>query len=293
MRLREKTPQSITPNRQATRAFTLVEMAVVVTIVGLVMLTVFPALTATRQATQITLTQSNLRNLMTATAAFVQANGCLPCPAVPGGTTTNFGKLPYATACGVCDPPQGIPPFAALGIPASTARDGWGHWITMRVDPALTNPSPVVVPPTARCTKAEADTNLNGCSTEGASTKGLCKAATASTGSTFTGIKVTLPGGGGTQPAAVIFISHGSTGYGSYVATPRLSDFMLPFASNYAPCSATGGYAQCNSAERNTTEFYDAPAHISDTDSYDDFLTYADRNTIVSLLGNGGCNSTW
>ncbi|MDD4615833.1 MAG: prepilin-type N-terminal cleavage/methylation domain-containing protein [Alphaproteobacteria bacterium] len=270
--------------------FTLVEMAVVMVVMGMVAMTVFPALTTLRQANQLALTQSNLRSLMIATAAFVQANGCLPCPAIPGETGTDFGKLGYSDsiACGTCDAPQGIPPFASLGIPASVAHDGWGHWITMRVDPALTNPEkPVPVPPTAPCTASDVSSNI--CSQLGASAKGLCKAGYSSADR----IKVTNTGGGGEQQAAVIFISHGSTGYGSYVATPKYSDYLLPFASNYAECSPYGGYAQCNSAERNTAQYYDAPAVIGDTDSYDDVLAYADRNTLVSMLGNGACNTAW
>jgi len=54
--------------------FTLVEMAVVLIIVGLLILTVFPALLAVRSASQRNATQTNLHSLMQATAAFVQAN---------------------------------------------------------------------------------------------------------------------------------------------------------------------------------------------------------------------------
>ncbi len=270
---------------RSTSGFTLVEMAVVIVIMGLVMMTVLPALNVVRSANQVSLTQSNMRSLMLATAAYIQANGCLPCPAIPGGTLANFGKTGSGLACGACSAPQGIPPFAALGIPASTAHDGWGHWITMRVDPALTNPSPVFVPPTAICTATDASNNYCTSAQIASSAKGLCKSGF----SAAERITVTTPGGA-SQAAAVIFVSHGQTGYGSYVATPAMAKGTLPFPLNYAACSANG-FAQCNAV--GTTAFYDAPLTVSNTHSYDDVLAYADRNTLVSMLGNGACQTTW
>jgi prepilin-type N-terminal cleavage/methylation domain-containing protein len=266
--------------------FTLVEMAVVIVIMGLVMMTVLPALNTVRSANQLSLTQSNLRSLMLATASYVQANGCLPCPAVPGGTGADFGKTGSLLACGDCSAAKGIPPFVALGIPASTAHDGWGHWITMRVDTALTNPTPIFVPPTAPCTTADVASGQYGCTIVGSSVKGLCKSGLDSTNR----ITVITTGGGASQPAAVIFVSHGQTGYGSYVASPKALGGSFPFSSNYAACSANG-YAQCNAAD--STTFYDAPIVVSNTYSYDDVLAYADRNTLVSMLGNGACQTTW
>ncbi|MFA4993908.1 MAG: type II secretion system protein [Bdellovibrionales bacterium] len=286
--------------RRSCSGFTLVEMAVVVVIMGLVMMTVLPALNTVRSANQLSLTQSNLRSLMLATAAYVQANGCLPCPAVPGGTNKNFGRVGYYTgedtpsppiACGDCSSaPQGIPPFASLGIPASTAHDGWGHWITMRVDPALTNPDPVFVPPTASCTADDVSMGRYGCTVVGiGSYKGLCKAGL----SAANRVVVTTPKGGGSQEAAVIFVSHGQAGYGSYVATPKKVGDSLSFPTTYAACSPTSGFARCNAD--NNAQFYDAAIVIDNSSkyTYDDVLAYADRNTLVSMFGNGACNTTW
>ena len=282
---------------QSRSGFTLVEMAVVMVIIGLVMLTVFPALNAVRAANQVSLTQSNLRSLMLATAAYVQANGCLPCPGNAGASGANFGRMGYvsaAVACGACPTPEGIAPFVTLGIPASTAHDGWGHWITMRVDTALTSIptslTSVFVPPTAICSQTDS-TNGYCLSTQvGSSSKGLCRSGLAITNR----IIVTTPGGA-SQQAAVIFISHGSTGYGSYFAqaAPNANNgSALPFPSNYGSC-ASGSYAVCNGAQANTAQFYDAQTVVSTTNPYDDILAYADRNTLVSMLGNPGCNTVW
>lgn len=240
----------------------------VTVIMGLVVMTVLPALAILRDSNQASLTQSNLRSLMLATAAFVQANGCLPCPAVPGGSGTNFGKLGSATACGACNggKQMGIPPFAALGLPASVAHDGWGNWITMRVDSNLAGLTPVVPP---------------------ASNKGLCAAGL----SPADKISVTVRQGA-TQSAAVIFISHGKDGYGAYIAEP-LKTGIRPFpGTGYAECSAYTGFAKCN-ANKNTNQFYDLASYTDSADTYDDVLAFADRNVLVSMLGTASCSTTW
>jgi len=263
-------------------------MAVVIVIMGLVMMTVLPALATIRSSNQMSLTQSNLRSLMLATASYVQANGCLPCPAVAGMTGANFGKLGTGAACGVCSAPEGIPPFVALGISASVARDGWGHWITMRVDPALTvlpnSPGSVFVPPWALCTAADASKGL---CVKDTSSKGFCASGLSKTNS----VRVTTPMGA-TQYAAVIFVSHGKNGYGAYIADPITSGTLAFPPQGYAACTTTGGFARCNSTH-SSTQFYDAPAFTNDYDSYDGLLSYIDRNALVGMLGTGACSTAW
>ncbi|MDR3450242.1 MAG: type II secretion system protein [Alphaproteobacteria bacterium] len=288
-------------NLASQRGFTLVEMAMVIVIIGLVMLTVFPALVATRTANQTALTQSNLRNLMLATAAYVQANGCLPCPADASLNGAKFGKISTAAACGSCSAIEGIFPYVSLGVPASVAHDGWGHWITMRVDPALTtipiSSTTVFVPPTAICSQTDANNGYCTSAQVGSASKGLCKSGLATTQR----ISVITPQGA-TQQAAVIFVSHGKDGYGSCFAEAAQNPnngFRLPFPSNYAACSPAGGYGQCDagggSQNCNTTDtvFYDAQSVGGDTDPYDDVLLYADRNGLISMLGNPACQTVW
>ncbi|MDD3371596.1 MAG: hypothetical protein PHE27_07215, partial [Alphaproteobacteria bacterium] len=160
--------------------------------------------------------------------------------------------------------------------------------------PVLTNPSPAVVPPAQPCTATDVSNGICLAEDIDKSAKGLCKAGLDTTDR----ISVTTAKGGAKQPAAVIFVSHGQTGYGSYVAAPTRTGFLQPFDSNYLACpnaegNASKGFAQCNSAERNSRYFYDAPASVSSIDSYDDLLAYADRNALVAMLGNGACQSTW
>lgn len=206
---------------RAKRGFTLVEMAFVMVVIGLVMLTVLPALQVARVAAQAEATNANLHSLMTAVAAYVQANGCLPCPANPATTGSGFGRVGLsssAAACGSCADPEGIAPFVSLGLPASIAHDGWGHWISMRVDPALTplqstSGTSVFVPPFAACTSTDVGNGVCTAAELGLSAKGFCRSGLA----TSNRITVTTPSGG-SQQAAVILVSHGRDGYGSFFA---------------------------------------------------------------------------
>lgn len=279
------------------RGFTLVEMAMVLLIVGLIILTVFPALTAMRSSAQRTVTQSNLESLMRTTAAYVQANGCLPCPMAPGTTGNGFGKIRgdgslSPLPCGLCNFPEGIVPYASLGIPASTAHDGWGHWITMRVDPALTLNASGIVPPSAPCTANDISVTPT-CLIVNASQKGLCQSGLP----TKNRIIVQTPNGTAsppTQQEAIIFVSHGTSGFGSFFeqTLPSISNGQrLPFPSFVPGCSATTGPARCNS--NNDTIFVDAQQAHDGVDVYDDMLAYADRNTLISMLGNASCQTVW
>lgn len=282
---------------RAKRGFTLVEMAFVMVVIGLVMLTVLPALQVARVAAQAEATNANLRSLMTATAAYVQANGCLPCPANPATTGSNFGRVGLSassTACGSCAEAEGIAPFVSLGLPASIAHDGWGHWISMRVDPALTtlqttSGTSVFVPPFAACTSTDVGNGVCTAAELGLSAKGFCRSGLA----TSNRITVATPAGA-SQQAAVLLVSHGRDGYGSFFAQARNvgnNGERLAFTAIYADCSATAGFARCNAD--GDLAFIDAPRIAGDSDPYDNVLLYADRNMLAAAFGNGSCQTTW
>jgi prepilin-type N-terminal cleavage/methylation domain-containing protein len=285
------------------RGFTLVEMSVVLVIIGLLILTVFPALTAARLVNQRSATQSNLQSLMLAAASFVQANGCLPCPTPASATGAGFGRVRGDTAtkaCNGCATAEGIPPFVSLGIAPNLAHDGWGNWISMRVDPALTASAlGGTVPPATPCGATDLAAPVTPtCTLLNASQKGLCQSGLAAANR----VSVQTPGGAA-QQAAVLFISYGSKGYGSLMAAaqpiainfnggcrlnfPGLGAACLQSLSCASP-SAGAAYAACNADGKN--QFYNAAMQ----DGYDDMLAFADRNTLVSMLGNGAsCQTVW
>jgi len=266
--------------------FTLVEMSVVLVIIGTVIMIVYPALSAIRQSQQQQLTSTNLAALMRATAAFVQANGCLPCPTPASTLGTGFGRVrgdAVNALCGTCNVPEGVPPFVSLGVPLSTAKDGWGHWITMRVDPALTINFDVV-PPTSLCLPGDPLPCV-----QGESRKGLCQPSLPATNR----INVLTPAGA-TQQAAILFLSHGANGYGAFYAdatTNTGSDLHPVFRGAAAACTSTGGFERCNA--NNDRDFVNASFSNDPTTAFDDQLAFLARNTLITALGNPACQTEW
>lgn len=266
--------------------FTLPEMAIVVVIAGLLLVTLLPALRATQSAAALSATQSNLQTLLRATAAYVAANGCLPCP-TPGNKIfgAEQGKVGTAsnTACGACSYPDGIAPFASLGLDATTAKDGWGRWMTMHVDPALTNPTP--------CSATEIASETPGCSKNDRLQNGYCKAESRSDPALQQRIRIRYQNAGN-GTASVLFLSHGANGYGAYVKKPQsLADPCDNSRMNFPAGARCPGSAEAcnNKCLSPDNQFYE----IQRGETFDDILAYADRNALVSMLGSGSCTTPW
>lgn len=100
--------------------FTLVEMAVVLVILGLVLATLFAPLSAQRDIKNIVGTQASLNQIKEAMYGYAVLNGRLPCPAkvIADPTNANYG-LEDATLCGQ----EGLLPWKTLGVPET---DEWG-----------------------------------------------------------------------------------------------------------------------------------------------------------------------
>jgi type II secretory pathway pseudopilin PulG len=253
-------------------------MSLVLVVIGLIILIVFPSLMALRKDMAQAATQSNLQSLLRATAAFAQANGCLPCPAPAATTGAGFAHLRGDTsaspaACNGCTNPEGIVPYLSMGVPRRLAMDGWGRWITMRVDPALTSSAFAGVTPTG--------------------TNGLCNATFSAT----TSPTVRAPGQTSSQGAhaAVVFVSYGPDGYGAFMADSYANGaggLQEQFPSTALACSTNAGFEECNASQ--TTSFVDAPPAISETDPFGDLLSYMDRNGLVSYFGTTTvCTKAW
>ncbi len=252
--------------RKGVSGFTLVEAAMALVISGIVILIVFPALVSVRSASQRAQTDANLQSLLRATAAFVQANGCLPCPTPPSTTGNGLGWARGEAAgapCAACATPKGIPPFISLGLPSQMARDGWGRWITMQIDPAMAINFGVIPP---------------------AANNGLCAAGLQTSPPAIT-VKAMASDTYG-QAAAVVFLSHGQNGYGAF--KNGLERYPFP---NALPMQCSSGNEPCNASDSGT--FANAPVVLGGPAPFDDILLFIARNPLVSLFGNGSCNTTW
>ena len=128
--------------------FTLVEMAIVLVIVGLLLKTLFTPLTAQRELRSIESTQQSLRQISDALNGFIILKGRLPCPSTQADpTNVNYG-LEDAT-CSASYAAEGYLPWKTLGM---LETDAWatrrtavgstwdGYW-RYRIDRNFTNAS--------------------------------------------------------------------------------------------------------------------------------------------------------
>lgn len=109
--------------------FSLVEMAVVLVILGLVLATLFAPLAAQRDIKNITGTQASLSQIKEAINGFAILNGRLPCPAkvIADPSNASYG-LEDSTLCAQ----EGLLPWKTLGVPET---DEWGTHRTLTTDP--------------------------------------------------------------------------------------------------------------------------------------------------------------
>ncbi|MDX2144080.1 MAG: prepilin-type N-terminal cleavage/methylation domain-containing protein [Rhodospirillaceae bacterium] len=118
------------------RGFTLIEIAIVLVVIGLVVSGGLLAVSPVVQSAKISETKQKMARVETALLAYVISNSCLPCPAV-GATASgaaNAGQSQnntpgfYTTGCAAgCQLLQGVVPWNTLGIAEEEASDGWGR----------------------------------------------------------------------------------------------------------------------------------------------------------------------
>lgn len=185
-------------NRKIT-GFTLVEMAVVLVIIGLVLAGILSTFQAQMSSAKIRETRQSLADIRESLQAFALINGRLPCPADPTLANTTAGAgLEDLAVTGLCQRVNGVVPWATLGV---KELDAWGGRFSYSVTDstaaggganrfARRPPNPVP------CTGQ----NI-------AVTFGLC-----STGS----IEVQASAGGASLFVAAVIVSHGSNRRGSF-----------------------------------------------------------------------------
>ncbi len=114
----------------ACSGFSLVEMAVVLVIVGLLMAGLLGPLGAQLEARRLAQTKTVLENSKEALLGFAVQNKRLPCPANPSTSGTGEGLEDLNTGTGSCNRLVGALPWVTLGV---SKVDGWDRRVTYRV----------------------------------------------------------------------------------------------------------------------------------------------------------------
>jgi type II secretory pathway pseudopilin PulG len=216
------------------RGFTLVEIAVVLGIVGLLLILILPTNSAMMVSQRRSNAAQTLATIESALTNYVIVNKRLPCPA-------NGTVVPPAAAAGIegtrdasgdCSNPanqaNGVIPYVALGLAFNDVLDTWNNQITYRVGYGLTRNNALDMTScdpagTATETPTNASPNIN-VGTCAATCTGTFAAANCTAPANFlvrkgldvksdtaTTVMSYLAGTG----AAYVLISHGENAYGA------------------------------------------------------------------------------
>lgn len=113
----------ISPSQQS--GFSLLELAIVLLILGILMSGVLVAVSETTENTRRTQTRQQLDSLREALYGFAQANGRLPCPALVSSDGTEARGATFdSVEGGICENRFGYIPAATIGFSGAVNEDG-------------------------------------------------------------------------------------------------------------------------------------------------------------------------
>jgi len=214
-----------TKHATAERGFTLIEIAVVLVILGLLFTLLAGVATSLLAQQKRELTRNRLAGVEAAMTLFVSQNQRLPCPA--DGTQVS-GALNAGTETwggGVCNPAtqvNGVVPWRALGLAEQDITDGWGNRMTYRAAPPLVAVSAMNFTNCDPGGSSAAIAGVCNATCTNASFPGSCtppQAATVNKGllvKNLAGATVMDPTVNPSTGAAYVVISHGENGAGAY-----------------------------------------------------------------------------
>jgi prepilin-type N-terminal cleavage/methylation domain-containing protein len=248
------------------RGFTLIEMAIVMVVIGLVLSGALVAVAPVVQNTKISETNERLDRIEQALTLYAIRNGCLPCPADPSqsSTGTNPGQSIKGTStayssgctgtqdCGFGESKQGAVPWVTLGLSEGDITDGFGTRIDYSVTSALAHDNGLMrTPPSTYPAGTLTVQNYNSVVQ--------------------------------TTAAGYVLVSHGIDRFGGYVAG---SGSHITSGPNSA--SAT----QIQNEDTNTTFVQDI-LYVGTTGStyFDDIVRWRTAPMIVQLCGTNACGN--
>ncbi len=120
-------------NNQSSQGFTLIELAIVISIIGLIVGTGMVSINPMIKRYQLTKTRNNLQEANSALLAYSLQKGNLPCPS----NSTKIGKA----TCENTPIQKGFIPWQEIGLERNYAIDGFGRMMTYYIDSSYTNKS--------------------------------------------------------------------------------------------------------------------------------------------------------
>lgn len=230
--------------RRRSPGFTLIEMALVLTIAGLIVTSLVSLFVTQVANNQISSTRGREDAIKTALITFISRNNRLPCPAVPTllPTDPNYGKESptpgtcTGTAVGGFPLAIGIVPWIDLGLSNDAGQDAYNQRFTYAVSLLATNLN--------RDTVAGMAGVINMYKTTPATVANQINA---------------------NNLAAVAIISHGKNGFGAYL--PSGSRAPLPTGANEQEnTNADVNFVQADYSENATNPFDDIVAWLTPAD---------------------------
>ncbi|MHB1290583.1 MAG: prepilin-type N-terminal cleavage/methylation domain-containing protein [Sulfuricella sp.] len=241
--------------------FTLVEMAIVLVIVGLLLGGLLMPLSTQVEQRRISETQKALEEIKEALVGFAIANGRLPCPA-PAATATGAagaGLEPTPIVAGGCANAAGVLPWATLGV---NETDAWGNRYTYRVTTEFTRTVPQTPFTSAACLPPLPNPQL--------AAFALCSQGN---------MTILNTGGGSTLSSTVpvVVISHGKNGNGAYYTQGN----QLPLGADVDELDnqlTTAGTATANTIFISKTP----------TATFDDLVAWLSPNILFNRMVTAG-----
>ena len=291
------TPQKTHPQKFAHAAgFTLIEIAMVILIIGLLAVGATSITTQVLQKQRRDTTVARLAAVESAINLFVAQNKFLPCPAI--GSLDGTAAIPDArlgreqvnvgrAGCNLTNQQSGIVPWVTLGLSVADVQDGWNNMLTYRVEESLVRTSSMdftMCSPAGTSAAVGAAPNLTcqtPCTT--ATFPGACtdpKLVTTGRGlrvKAASGAIVANPSITPSTGAAYAVISHGENQAGAYQFDGILNAGTIASGTQEAVNHADQPYP-ANSA---TAYLVDDVATYTDTTAhFDDFVL---RGSILSV----------
>jgi type II secretory pathway pseudopilin PulG len=285
-----KVGKNLASDRKSEEGFALLEVALALIIMGIVASFSFPLIKNYTNKNKIMETKQGAEIVMMSLANYLAQTGALPCPGVVEAGDAQFGQA--RASCTQLAEAQGIVPYKTLGIPEKHAKDGFGHFFTYTVTPALT--------------KITASTSSSGASRTLGSGGGLSgilgSSSSVTTVPRLSPLEQKLEGycrapketirievreglngapvlSNGDDYVAVVLVSHGENGHGAFQrgsGTRRVSAVFGP-----------GETANTNGQGI----FLDRPISLKSDDYFDDFVFWVSRTNFVMRYLHVSCGA--